>query len=61
MSRKENSWRKLKEDYVSLNEELSLVNKPSKLVACGICDEQFQIMNNQRQHIEIIHVNDRIN
>ena len=32
---------KLKEDYMSLNKELSLVSKPSNLFGCGICDEEF--------------------
>ena len=41
---KEDTTMKLEDDHMSLNEELSLVNKPSKQFGCGICDEEFQII-----------------
>ena len=46
---------------MSLNEELIFVSKPLNLFGCGICDDDFRVRNDLRQHIEIIHVKDRIN
>ena len=61
MGEEEDNNMKLKENCMSLNEELIFVSKPSNLFGCGICDEEFCISDDLRQHIEIIRVKDRIN